>query len=359
MPPQSVRAATGGPDTPGHDDKGIPGHDEKRIPGHDDKGIPGNDEKRIPDRDDKKIPGRDDGGVESPGDFEQRRPPWQTGPMTSDPERLRLAYAHQVVARFGGRDQRVEAAFAKVPREAFLGPPPWLSVERGRHDLAKITDPAALYRDILIALDLVRGINNGQPSLHAACLESLGLTPNDRALHIGAGTGYYTAIMAELAGTVDAYEIEPDLAARAAENLVPWPNVTVHAESATGRPLPDADAIYVSAGATHPDQCWLDALRDGGRLLFPLTGDRGSGGMLKVERRGPGFAARFLLECGFIPCAGARDPVTAGRLRAVFEAGGRDRVRSLTRVPPPGASVWFAGNGWYLSTDPPPGDSPP
>jgi protein-L-isoaspartate(D-aspartate) O-methyltransferase len=185
------------------------------------------------------------------------------------------------------------------------------------------------------------------------CIAALRLTKRDHVLHVGAGTGYYTAIVAELAGTIDAYEIEAGLAARAALNLANWPNVTVHAQSATGRMLPAAGAVYVNAGATHPDPFWLDSLRDGGRLLFPLTGDRMWGSMLLVERRGRRFAARFVTKCGFIHCAGLRDPVTAARLTKVFEAGGEDRVRSLTRDPPAGPTVWFAGDGWYLSTEPP------
>ena len=143
------------------------------------------------------------------------------------------------------------------------------------------------------------------------------------------------------------------LAARATENLTPWPNVTVHAESGTGRTLPAADAIYVSAGASHPDPFWLDVLRDGGRLLFPLTGDERWGGMLLVERQGLAFAARFISNCGFINCAGLRDAVTAARLTAAFREGGKDQVRSLTRNPPSGPTVWFAGDGWFLSTAPP------
>ncbi len=120
-----------------------------------------------------------------------------------------------------------------------------------------------------------------------------------------------------------------------------------------GRPLTEANAIYVSAGATHPDPFWLDALRDRGRLLFPLTGNDRSGGMLLVTRVGDAFAARFVSECGFIDCAGVRDPVTGSHLTQVFQAGGKEQVRSLTRQPPRGATIWFAGDGWYLSTDPP------
>jgi protein-L-isoaspartate(D-aspartate) O-methyltransferase len=282
--------------------------------------------------------------------------------MTAASDRLatrRKAYAREVLARFGTNDPGVEAAFAKVPREAFLGPPPWAFGKGGAASWATTSNPESLYQDELIALDRAKGINNGQPSLHALCIAALRLTRRDHVLHIGAGTGYYTAILAEVAGSVAAYEIEAALAARAAGNLAAWPNVTMHAESATGRGLPPADAIYVCAGATHPDPFWLDALRDGGRLLFPLTGDDMWGGMLLVERQGHGFAARFVSRCGFIHCAGPRDPVTAARLSEVFRVGGMDAVRSLTRQPPPGLTVWFAGDGWYLSTEPSPAGPPP
>jgi protein-L-isoaspartate(D-aspartate) O-methyltransferase len=277
--------------------------------------------------------------------------------MAEDSDHLakrRQAYAHEVLARYGTADPAVEAAFAKVPREAFLGPPPWSTGSGGTGPWSTTSDPGSLYQDELIVLDRAKGINNGQPSLHAACIAALRLTRRDRVLHIGAGTGYYTAILAELAGSVDAYEIEARLAAQAADNLTPWANVTVHAESAAGRPLPPADAIYVSAGASHPDPFWLDALCDDGRLLFPLTGDEGWGGMLLVERQTHGFAARFVSNCGFINCAGLRDPVTAARLTEVFRSGGKEQVRSLTRQPPPGPAIWFAGDGWYLSTESPP-----
>jgi protein-L-isoaspartate(D-aspartate) O-methyltransferase len=276
--------------------------------------------------------------------------------MTTDSARLakrRAAYAREVAARYGPPDRAVEAAFAKIPREAFLGPPPWLIGSGGPDAWSTTSDPEALYDDKLVALDRAKGINNGQPSLHAHCIARLELTRGDRVLHAGTGTGYYTAILAELAGSVQGYEVNAELAARAIENLMPWPSVTIHSESATGRALPRADAIYVSAGATHPDPFWLDALREGGRLLFPLTGDEGWGGMLLVRRDGENFAARFVSNCGFIPCVGLRDPVTAARLTAVFKEGGKDEVRSLTREPPPGPSVWFIGDGWYLSTEPP------
>jgi protein-L-isoaspartate(D-aspartate) O-methyltransferase len=276
--------------------------------------------------------------------------------MTTDAGRLaihRAAYARTVMARYGADDPAVEAAFGNVPREAFLGPPPWSFGTGGLSSWTGTSEPEALYQDVLISLDRAKGINNGQPSLHALCITALHLAATDHVLHIGAGTGYYTAILAELAGAVDAYEVETSLAARATANLAPWPGVRVHAESAAGRSLPAADAIYVNAGATHPDPFWLDALCDGGRLLFPLTGEDMWGGMLLITRMGMAFAARFVSQCGFIPCAGLRDPVTAARLAEVFRAGGKEQVRSLTRRLPRSGTTWFAGDGWYLLTDPP------
>jgi protein-L-isoaspartate(D-aspartate) O-methyltransferase len=282
--------------------------------------------------------------------------------MTIAPDRLaerRADYARAVVSRYGPRDSAVEAAFAKVPREVFLGSPPWSIGGGGSGSWTRVSDREEVYRDRLVALDPAKGINNGQPSLHARCIAALRLTKRDHVLHIGAGTGYYTAILAELAGTVDAYEIEPALAARAADNLRPWPNAVVHAESAAGRTLPAADAIYVSAGASHPDSFWLDALRDSGRLLFPLTGDEGWGDMLLVGRRGDHFSAVFISDCGFINCVGPRDDATAARLTETFRSSGKGGVRSLTREPPNGPSIWFAGDGWYLSTEEPPTGEPP
>ena len=61
-------------------------------------------------------------------------------------------------------------------------------------------DGALLYQDILIGLLPNRKINNGEPSLHARSLISVQVRPGDHVVHVGAGSGYYTAILAELAG---------------------------------------------------------------------------------------------------------------------------------------------------------------
>ena len=157
----------------------------------------------------------------------------------------RRAYAAEITRRAGVSDPRIEAAFAAVPREDFAGPPPWRIGSGGFFGLASSDDPSRLYEDVLVAIDVERGINNGQPSLHAQSLDALGLKDGETVVQIGAGAGYYTAIVAELVGTkgrVIAYEIAPDIAARAAANLARYPQVEVRARSGTAD-LPQADAI--------------------------------------------------------------------------------------------------------------------
>lgn len=268
-------------------------------------------------------------------------------------EEVRRRYAERMLRGIEGDTQRLRDAFADTAREDFVGTPPWplLGHEVGR---VLADDPRELYRDVLVGLDVERGINNGQPSLHARCLVACAPQPGETALHIGAGTGYYSAMLAQLVGAhgrVIAYEIEPDLAARAAAHLAPWPQAEVRAVSGVAPPLPPADVIYVNAGATHPVAAWLDALRDGARLLFPLTPDDGSGSMLLVTRLGAGrYAARALMRVAFIGCVGARDAAASAALRAAFAKSSIDAVRSLHRDDRPDASAWCAGPGWWLST---------
>ena len=113
-----------------------------------------------------------------------------------------------------------------------------------------------------------------------------------------------------------------------------------------------ADAIYVNAALPYPAPAWLVALRPGGRLVFPLHGKGGFGGMLRLTRpqAGDAWPARFISRAGFIPCMAPQDAEDAQRLAAAFAAGGWDKVRSFHRAGPPDDTSWFAGNGWWLST---------
>jgi protein-L-isoaspartate(D-aspartate) O-methyltransferase len=112
---------------------------------------------------------------------------------------IRRAYAKQVLAAAEVADARLETAFAAVRREDFLGPGPWLILRwPERYVATPDADPVYLYSNDLVALIPKRWINNGQPSLHAALIAEAMPQPGDHVVHIGAGTGYYTAILAHL-----------------------------------------------------------------------------------------------------------------------------------------------------------------
>jgi protein-L-isoaspartate(D-aspartate) O-methyltransferase len=271
------------------------------------------------------------------------------------PAILRQAYAAETARRAGARDPRVQEAFAAVPREDFSGPPPWF-VSGGGLGATATSDLAHLYGDALVAIDRGRRINNGQPSLHALSIDALGLKAGDTVVHIGAGAGYYTAILAHLVGPtgkVIAFEIEPDIAERARANLAGYPQVEVRAQSGVGEALPPADAIYVNAAASHPVRAWLDALKAGGRLLFPLQAADSTGAMLLITRprQGDVWPARFLSGVVFIACEGAQDAAIAPKLEKAFRRGGVGHVRSLRLGAEPSPSDWLRGDGWALSTE--------
>ena len=266
-------------------------------------------------------------------------------------------YARLVAANAGvsAVHQRIIDAFAAVPREHFLGPGPWKVFTRSGY-IETPSDPALLYQDVLVALKSEAHLNNGQPSLHMACLATLGVKEGETVVHVGAGTGYYSAILATLTGAsgrVIGYEIDDDLAARAKDNLAAYPNVEVRHQSGTIGSLPECDVVYVNAGATGPLEVWTSALRPGGRLLFPLTPAQGAGYMLMVTRTAAGaFAAKFVCGAIFTPCIGARDDDTAKRLSDAFAKGGVASVLSLQYNTTPDETCWFAGPGWWLSTRP-------
>jgi protein-L-isoaspartate(D-aspartate) O-methyltransferase len=266
----------------------------------------------------------------------------------------RSFFAALVTANAGVSEERLLAAFKSTPREKFVGAGPWKVFTPLGYIETPSDDPAFLYQDTTVQLDEQDSVNNGQPTLHAFCLGALNIREGETIVHVGAGTGYYTALLSKLtgqSGTVEAFEIKPFLAAQASANLGDAPNATVHACSGSDTPLPMCDVIYVNAGATGPRNRWLDALRTGGRLLFPLTPAQGHGAMLLIKRISQDqWEARFLCRAMFIPCIGARDDELAKALTEIFRRGDFNSVRSLRRYTSPDQTCCIEGPDWWLST---------
>jgi len=271
-------------------------------------------------------------------------------------EAHRLFFARLVTAKAGvAPGSELAAAFASTPREHFVGPPPWKVSTMSGYIETPTDDPTFLYQDIVVALGTEGPLNNGEPTLHASCLSTLALKRGERVVHVGAGTGYYTTLLAKLVGeegAVDAYEIDTALAKRAIANLAKLPQVAVHTRSGSESPLPPCDVLYVNAGATAPLPVWLDALKPGGRLLFPLMPDEGSGAMLLITRQNKeGYKARFLFPAQFVPCLGARIESEGRQIAEAFRTNDWRKVHSLHRDDSPDDTCWCSGFGWWLSTE--------
>jgi len=280
------------------------------------------------------------------------------GTMESKPvipiESVRRFYAEELFRIDRISSPAVLAAFATVPRERFVGPGPWIVQSHGEAWVTEDADPRHVYRDALIVLDAAKHLNNGQPSLWAYHFALLGVRPGDRVLHLGCGTGYYTAILAELAGpngAVTAIEIDLGLATRARAALELWPQVTViHGDGARG-PFEPADVIVVSAGATHPLAAWLAAVKPQGKLLFPLTSTRGPGTMAHLVRvSDEWFRAALVSTAFFVDFEGARDPAASSDLKKALKRDQGAGVRSLRcDVHDKDETCWLHGEGWCWS----------
>jgi hypothetical protein len=109
---------------------------------------------------------------------------------------FRRVFAEVVTLRADCRDKALCDAFARVPRHEFMGQDPWFFTERGEG--VQADDPAIAYQDV--GMGLTKDVPSGLPSLHARCIAACAVKPGERVIHAGAGTGFYTAILAELVG---------------------------------------------------------------------------------------------------------------------------------------------------------------
>jgi len=189
----------------------------------------------------------------------------------------------------GVRDERVLAAMVKVPRHLF--------VDRQFQEQA--------YEDHPVPIG--NGQTISQPLIVALMLEALSLAGPETALEIGTGSGYQTALLAELVSQVYSVERLPQLARSAAVRLknLGYENASVSVgDGSLG--LPDKapfDAIVVAAAAPQVPAALLEQLREAGRLVVPVGPAYAQ--ELQLIRRQQGQTVIINLEgCRFVPLIG-------------------------------------------------------
>lgn len=195
----------------------------------------------------------------------------------------------QIVAR-GVRDQRVLDALLRVPREVFV--PDSL---RGR-----------AYDDRALPIGSRQTIS--QPYIVARMTELLAIEPSHTVLEVGTGSGYQTAVLAELARHVYTLEVLPDLGRLAMERLDAMGYQNVSARIGDGHAgWLDASPFDRAMGTAAPDRvppALVDQLRDGGRLVLPVGRDDQR--LIVVEKEQGGISRQNVMPVRFVPMTGNR-----------------------------------------------------
>ena len=194
----------------------------------------------------------------------------------------------QIVAR-GVKDTAVLRVMRQVPRHLFV----------------PVSYAPQAYWDGPLAIG--HGQMISQPYIVAFMAEALRLRGDDRVLEIGTGSGYQTAVLAQLARDVFSIEIVKPLAERAAAKLknLGYANVQVRVgDGYQGWPEhAPYDAILVSAAPDHIPQPLLDQLAVGGRMILPL-GKKFSQDLMLIRRTHSGYERTPLLPVAFVPMTG-------------------------------------------------------
>jgi len=204
-------------------------------------------------------------------------------------EKARERMVDLQIVRRGIKDPRVIAAMKKVPRHLFVS-------ESLR---------SQAYEDHPLLIEEKQTIS--QPYIVALMTESLRLTGHEEVLEIGTGSGYQTAILAELADKVFTIERIPLLAEKARKRLeeLGYKNIVYRiGDGSLGWPEEAPfDGILVSAAAPSIPQPLIDQLAMGGRLIIPV-GDRLSQELVLVERVPEGIRKSFLGGVRFVDLIG-------------------------------------------------------
>lgn len=283
--------------------------------------------------------------------------------LALDLRRRFFAEELEAVARL--RSARLVDAFAAVPRERFLPAGPWTVLSDGADSYMLMAgirtrptadaDPARVYHNVAVAIDPERQLFNGQPGTLAVWIDTLDLSAGMRVLHIGAGLGYYTAVMAACVGDtgrVVAYEVDEALTRDAVRNLAPYTNVDLRCGDGSGPLEKSFDAMLVNAGVTHPLESWLDALAPGGRLMLPVTtplpamgATLGKGVVVLITRQhDSAISARVVAFVAIYSALAIRDPALDERIGKALIAGPGQwqAVKRLRRDPHDAApSCWL------------------
>lgn len=187
---------------------------------------------------------------------------------------------------------RIERAMLSVPRVRFV-PPAWQA-------RAETDEP----------LPIGFGQTISQPSLVGHMIDELGVGPDSRVLEVGTGSGYETAVLAELVREVFTIERLPVLAEAAAARLERLRYRNVHFRTGDGslgwREAAPFDAIIVSAAAATVPPALVEQLVTGGRLVVPMGPPHREQELMRMDKAPDGTARwRELGEVRFVPLVGA------------------------------------------------------
>jgi len=204
---------------------------------------------------------------------------------------VRRALMVEYLRQIGIADERVLAAIAAVPREAFV---PRQFFHQAYEDFA---------------LEIGEGQTISQPSVVARIVELAKPSEHDRALEIGTGSGYLTAVLAQLARFVFSVERFASLAqaARGRLEALAIRNVSVHVmDGSLGwRAHAPFEMIVVSAAAPGVPASLREQLADGGRLVIPI-GDLRRQELVLVSREGERFTESRHGDASFVPLVGCQ-----------------------------------------------------
>jgi protein-L-isoaspartate(D-aspartate) O-methyltransferase len=213
------------------------------------------------------------------------------GPINADPWQLqRLTMVATQLRHRGIRDERVLAAMERVPRHLFV------PADKLRQ----------AYEDQPVPIEAEQTIS--QPYIVAAMLEAVHLSPEDLVLEIGTGSGYQTALLAELVArvySVERYALLANLAEQRLRNLG-YGNIEIAVGDGTlGLPQhAPYDVIVVAAAAPHVPQPLPQQLKESGRLIVPVGGPE-SQQLQLLRKQADGLVTTLLDGCRFVPLIGA------------------------------------------------------